>query len=51
MEILTCTTDERFIGNYGSSFRWWDYMLDTQAGPEAARKRRERKEGSGKKVQ
>lgn len=34
---------ERFIGNYASSFRWWDYMLDTEAGPEAAKKRRERK--------
>ena len=34
---------ERFIGNYSSSFRWWDYMLDTEAGPEAAKLRRERK--------
>jgi methylsterol monooxygenase len=34
---------ERFIGNYASSFRWWDYLLDTEAGPEAAKKRRERK--------
>jgi methylsterol monooxygenase len=34
---------ERFIGNYASSFRWWDYMLDTESGPDAARRRRERK--------
>ncbi|KAK8090905.1 C-4 sterol methyl oxidase [Apiospora phragmitis] len=34
---------ERFIGNYASSFRWWDYMLDTESGPEAAKRRRERK--------
>ncbi|KAL9615277.1 MAG: hypothetical protein Q9167_000248 [Letrouitia subvulpina] len=34
---------ERFIGNYSSSFRWWDYLLDTESGPEAARKRRERR--------
>jgi methylsterol monooxygenase len=43
---------ERFIGNYASSFRWWDYLLDTQAGPEAAIKRRERKLAKeAKKVQ
>ncbi|KAH6688002.1 C-4 methylsterol oxidase [Plectosphaerella plurivora] len=34
---------EKFIGNYASSFRWWDYMLDTEAGAEANKKRRERK--------
>lgn len=34
---------ERFIGNYSSSFRWWDYFLDTQAGEEASKKRRNRK--------
>ncbi|KAL0640871.1 C-4 sterol methyl oxidase [Maublancomyces gigas] len=34
---------ERFIGNYASSFRWWDYVMDTEAGPEAAKNRRERK--------
>ena len=34
---------ERFIGNYSSSFRWWDLMCDTEAGPEAARKRREKR--------
>lgn len=34
---------EKFIGNYSSSFRWWDHMMDTVAGPEAAKKRRERR--------
>lgn len=34
---------ERFIGNYSSSFRWWDYLLDTESGPEASKRRRERK--------
>ncbi|KAM7206874.1 methylsterol monooxygenase [Naviculisporaceae sp. PSN 640] len=34
---------EKFIGNYASSFRWWDYVLDTEAGAEASKKRRERK--------
>ncbi|KAK4193861.1 fatty acid hydroxylase superfamily-domain-containing protein [Podospora australis] len=34
---------ERFIGNYASSFRWWDYCLDTEAGDVAAKKRREKK--------
>lgn len=33
---------ERFIGNYSSSFRWWDYVLDTESGPEASKRRRER---------
>lgn len=31
-----------FIGNYASSFRWWDYVLDTEAGPEAKAEREER---------
>ena len=31
-----------FIGNYASSFRWWDYCLDTEAGPEAKAAREER---------
>ncbi|KAK3943830.1 methylsterol monooxygenase [Diplogelasinospora grovesii] len=33
---------ERFIGNYASSFRWWDFCLDTEAGEEASKKRREK---------
>ncbi|KAF2444892.1 C-4 methylsterol oxidase [Karstenula rhodostoma CBS 690.94] len=40
---------ERFIGNYASSFRWWDYCLDTEAGPEASKKRREKKLAALKK--
>jgi len=43
---------ERFIGNYASSFRWWDYVMDTESGPEAAMARRERRMAKeAKKVQ
>lgn len=43
---------EKFVGNYASSFRWWDYVLDTESGPEAAKRRRERKmEKEAKKAQ
>lgn len=42
---------ERFIGNYASSFRWWDFVLDTEAGAEASQRRRERKMASLKKGQ
>ncbi|ODV85926.1 hypothetical protein CANARDRAFT_7287 [[Candida] arabinofermentans NRRL YB-2248] len=31
-----------FIGNYASSFRWWDYTLDTEAGPQAKMDRERR---------
>ncbi|KAH7145790.1 fatty acid hydroxylase superfamily-domain-containing protein [Dactylonectria estremocensis] len=34
---------EKFIGNYASSFRWWDYCLDTEAGAQANKRRREKK--------
>ncbi|KAJ4013189.1 C-4 sterol methyl oxidase [Fusarium irregulare] len=34
---------EKFIGNYSSSFTWWDYCLDTEAGAEAHKRRREKK--------
>ncbi|KAH6895395.1 fatty acid hydroxylase superfamily-domain-containing protein [Thelonectria olida] len=34
---------EKFIGNYASSFRWWDFCLDTEAGAEANKRRREKK--------
>jgi methylsterol monooxygenase len=37
------THHEKFIGNYASSFRWWDYLLDTESGAEALQKRREKK--------
>lgn len=33
---------EKFIGNYASSFRWWDFCLDTEAGAEASKARRRR---------
>jgi methylsterol monooxygenase len=39
---------EKFIGNYASSFRWWDFVLDTEAGAEASKKRRERKLAAAK---
>lgn len=45
------THHEKFIGNYASSFRWWDYMLDTQSGAEAAAKRRDRKAAKQQKAQ
>ncbi|OUM54956.1 hypothetical protein BVG19_g4417 [[Candida] boidinii] len=32
-----------FIGNYASSFTWWDYCLDTEAGPDAKKDREERR--------
>ena len=34
---------ERFLGNYASSFRWWDYVMDTNASPEARKRRREKR--------
>ncbi|KAK0718280.1 methylsterol monooxygenase [Lasiosphaeria miniovina] len=34
---------EKFIGNYASSFRWWDYFMDTEAGAEASKRRRDKK--------
>lgn len=34
---------EKFIGNYASSFRWWDKILDTEATQEARKRRREKK--------
>ncbi|KAK5701405.1 C-4 sterol methyl oxidase [Elasticomyces elasticus] len=37
------THHEKFVGNYSSSFRWWDKWLDTESGPEATKRRRERK--------
>jgi methylsterol monooxygenase len=42
---------ERFIGNYSSSFRWWDLLFDTEAGAEASKRRRERKLAKAKKAQ
>lgn len=31
-----------FIGNYASSFRWWDYYMDTESGPDAKAAREKR---------
>lgn len=31
-----------FIGSYASSFRWWDYVLDTEAGPKPHKAREDR---------
>ncbi|ODV88622.1 hypothetical protein CANCADRAFT_125727 [Tortispora caseinolytica NRRL Y-17796] len=40
-----------FIGNYASSFRWWDYVLDTNAGPKAKADRKFRAAQKAKKLQ
>ncbi|OJD25148.1 hypothetical protein ACJ73_03492 [Blastomyces percursus] len=43
---------EKFIGNFSSSFRWWDYCLDTEYTPEAVKRWREKKIArSAKKAQ
>lgn len=34
---------EKFVGNYASSFRWWDYLLDTEYSPENVKRRREQR--------
>ena len=41
---------EKFIGNYSSSFRWWDYICDTKSGSAAAEKRRANKKAATYKV-
>lgn len=40
-----------FIGSYASSFRWWDFVLDTEAGPIAKKKREERMKRNAERVQ
>lgn len=40
---------EKFIGNYSSSFRWWDYVLDTEYSPDAIKRWRAKK--AAKKAQ
>ena len=42
---------EKFIGNYASSFRWWDAIMDTVSSPEAIKKRREKKLARARKAQ
>lgn len=39
-----------FIGSYASSFRWWDFFLDTEAGPEAKKKRFEKMKQKVEKI-
>jgi methylsterol monooxygenase len=39
---------EKFIGNYSSSFRWWDKIMDTEATPEAQARRRAKKIAAAK---
>ncbi|PCH02284.1 Fatty acid hydroxylase [Penicillium occitanis (nom. inval.)] len=34
---------EKFVGNFASSFRWWDYLLDTEYTPESVKRWREKK--------
>ena len=45
------THHERFVGNYASSFRWWDYMLDTESGMEAMKRKRARRKSKGLKAE
>lgn len=35
---------QKFLGNYSSSFRWWDYMCGTEAGSASEEKKRMREE-------
>ncbi|ERF76766.1 hypothetical protein EPUS_02305 [Endocarpon pusillum Z07020] len=41
---------EKFIGNYSSSFRWWDLACGTESGSAAAEKRRAARKAQAKKV-
>jgi len=31
---------EKFVGNYASSFRWWDYCMGTETGSAAFKAKR-----------
>ncbi|PGH29729.1 methylsterol monooxygenase [[Emmonsia] crescens] len=42
---------EKFIGNFASSFRWWDYCLDTEYTPEAVKRWRDKKLAQSAKAQ
>jgi methylsterol monooxygenase len=35
---------EKFVGNYSSSFRWWDYWMSTESGTEAFKVKRAAKQ-------
>ena len=37
---------EKFIGNYASSFRWWDALCGTDSGSATAEKRRAAKKAA-----
>lgn len=37
---------EKFVGNYSSSFRWWDYFMTTETGTEAFKAKRAAKNAS-----
>ncbi len=41
---------EKFIGNYASSFRWWDFIMGTQAGSEAFKQKRASKAAARAKL-
>ena len=41
---------EKFLGNYSSSFRWWDAAMGTEAGSVTAQKLK-KKTAEGKKLQ
>lgn len=38
-----------FIGSYASSFRWWDFVLDTEAGPKGKKLRETRMKANAEK--
>ncbi|AOW30984.1 C-4 methylsterol oxidase [Candida albicans P57072] len=40
-----------FIGGYSSSFRWWDFILDTEAGPKAKKGREDKVKQNVEKLQ
>lgn len=44
------THHEKFIGNYSSSFRWWDTIMDTSNTPEAVKRRRQQRIAKLKKA-
>lgn len=39
---------EKFLGNYSSSFRWWDYCLGTDVGSSSDKKAKEKKAAMAK---
>lgn len=39
---------EKFLGNYSSSFRWWDYMLGTKIGTASDKKAKDKKAAMAK---